>query len=240
MATSSLPARTGPGLIAGVVLAGGLARRMGGGDKSLLKLGDRTILDSVLERLSGQVDLIALNANGDPSRFERPGLPVVPDTFPGRCGPLAGVLAGMDWANSEQAEHIVTVAADTPYFPRTLVAGLMASREIEGRPIALAASTRSGRRNLHPTFGFWPVELRESLRDSLSRGIRKVVDWTEIHGAAIADFEFGEFDPFFNINTPDDLELARRRGRAVEESGASPSQQGERKGDSGSGIEKLN
>ncbi|MDE0307227.1 MAG: molybdenum cofactor guanylyltransferase MobA [Albidovulum sp.] len=200
------------GKVAGVILAGGRARRMGGGDKSLLALGKGTILDSVVERLSAQVDPIALNANGDPSRFERVGLPVVPDSFPGRCGPLAGVLAGMEWAIEEGARHIVTVAADTPYFPRDLVARLLQASEIEGHPIALASSVHAeAGRKLHPTFGYWPVELRESLNSSLSQGIRKVIQWTDIHGVAIAEFANGEFDPFFNINTPEDLEFARRR-----------------------------
>ena len=198
-------------VIAGVILAGGRARRMGGGDKSLLALGKGTILDSVVERLAGQVSPIALNANGDASRFGHLSLPVIPDTFPGRCGPLAGVLAGMDWAHSVGANHIATVAADTPYFPPNLVERLLEASETEGYPIALASTTLDdGGRNLHPTFGYWPVKLRESLKTSLLRGVRKVVQWTDVHGAAVAEFESGDLDPFFNINTPEDLEFARR------------------------------
>ena len=227
-------------IVAGVILAGGLARRMGGGDKSLLALGNRTILDSVVERLSGQIPLIALNANGDSARFASHSLPVIPDTFPGRCGPLAGVLAGMEWACRVGASHVATVAADTPYFPLDLVKRLARASEIEGHPIAMAASSSGERgRSLHPTFGYWSVDLREDLRASLTQGIRKVVQWTDIHGAAVAEFDSGEFDPFFNINTPEDLELARRRVKAVERLCANSSAPAGVQADSGPEIELL-
>lgn len=188
----------------GVVLAGGQATRMGGGDKCLLPLGGKRVLDHVLERLGGEVGTIALNANGDPARFAEFDHPVIPDSIEGFAGPLAGVLAGLDWAAAEGATHIVTVAGDTPFFPRALVSGLTKASEEQGKPIALAA-TSNGR---HPTFGLWPVDLRDDLRAALESGTRKVVAWTDLHGTATAAFADDPFDPFFNINTPQDLARA--------------------------------
>lgn len=190
----------------GVILAGGLASRMGGGDKGLLPLGSSTILGHVLDRFSPQVADLALNANGDPSRFAHLGLPVLPDSIEGFAGPLAGVLAGLDWAAGQGASHIVTAAADTPFFPADLVPRLILAAEEQGKPIALAR-TGDGR---HPTFGLWPVALRGDLRAALADGLRKVVLWTDRHGTAIAAFPTGRFDPFFNVNTPEDLAQAER------------------------------
>ena len=193
----------------GVILAGGQASRMGGGDKGLLKLGGQSLLDHVVARLQPQVARLALNANGDAARFARFGLPVVPDTINGFAGPLAGVLAGLDWAASHGADHIVTAAADTPFFPADLVPRLLLAAEQAGTPIALAA-TEDPVRGLsrHPTFGFWPVALRADLRVALEGGLRKVVLWTDRHGAAEALFPTPGFDPFFNVNTPEDLAKA--------------------------------
>lgn len=190
----------------GVILAGGQARRMGGGDKGLLMLGGKPILTHVIDRLSPQVAGLALNANGDRARFDAYRLPVLPDSIAGFPGPLAGVLAGLDWAAGEGATHIVTAAADTPFFPADLVPQLMLAAETEGKPIALAR-TENGR---HPTFGLWPVNLREDLRRALEDGVRKVVQWTDSHGTAMAEFPVHGFDPFFNVNTPDDLAEAQR------------------------------
>ncbi len=191
---------------AGVILAGGLASRMGGGDKGLLPLGGRRILDRVVERIAPQVEALALNANGDPARFADLGLPVVPDARDDRPGPLAGVLAGLDWAEAQGATHIVTVAADTPFFPCDLVPQLQLAAEAQGRPIALAA-TPDGAGGIvrHPTFGLWPVALREDLRAALDDGVRKVVAWTDRHGTALAAFPTDRGDPFFNVNRPEDL-----------------------------------
>ncbi|WP_099826000.1 molybdenum cofactor guanylyltransferase MobA [Oceaniglobus indicus] len=188
---------------AGVILAGGLARRMGGGDKGLLRLGGQTILSRVIDRLEPQVDGLALNANGDPVRFADIGLPVVADSIDGFVGPLGGVLAGLDWAADRGADHIVTAAADTPFFPCDLVVRLLDAAERGAVPIALAA-TPDGRQ---PTFGLWPVALREDLRAALVGGLRKVVLWTDRHGAAEAVFDDAP-DPFFNVNTPEDLSRA--------------------------------
>ncbi len=202
----------------GVILAGGLATRMGGGDKGLLSLGGQSLMARVIDRLSPQVRQIALNANGDGARFDDFGLPVIPDSIEGFAGPLAGVLAGLDWAAEQGAEAIVTVAADTPFFPHDLVARLVAASDGQAHPLVLATTPKSGdevlksggkgRVNRHPTFGLWPVTLRDDLRAALTGGLRKVVLWTDQHGGREALFEAEPFDPFFNVNTPDDLARA--------------------------------
>jgi molybdopterin-guanine dinucleotide biosynthesis protein A len=188
----------------GVILAGGQARRMGGGDKGLLQLGETTILQHVIDRLEPQVADLALNANGDPFRFAKFELPVLADTIDGFVGPLAGVLAGMDWAAAMGATHILTAAADTPFFPADLAERLRSAAIEQDQPIAMAA-TENGR---HPTFALWPVDLRDDLWAALEGGLRKVVLWTDKHGTAVAEFPVAGFDPFFNVNTPQDLVLA--------------------------------
>jgi molybdopterin-guanine dinucleotide biosynthesis protein A len=175
---------------------------MGGGDKGLLPLGRGTILSHVITRLEPQVAGLALNANGDPARFAHLGLPVIPDSISGYAGPLSGVLAGLDWASTQDADHIVTAAADTPFFPCDLVPHLLHAAETAGTGIALAR-TPDGR---HPTFGLWPVALRDDLRAALNDGLRKVVLWTDRHGGATAHFP--DDAAFFNVNTPDDLQTA--------------------------------
>ncbi|PTX57466.1 molybdenum cofactor guanylyltransferase [Litoreibacter ponti] len=191
---------------AGVILAGGQSRRMGGGDKGLLRLGGETLLERVIARLEPQVAELALNANGDASRFDV-NLPVVADSVAEFPGPLAGVLAGLDWAAERGHTHIVTAAADTPFFPCDLVPRLMLAAE--EAPIALAATPDPERGMArHPTFGLWPVALRDDLRAALADGVRKVVAWTDRHGTAMARFEAEPFDPFFNVNTPEDMTRA--------------------------------
>ncbi|MFP3383413.1 molybdenum cofactor guanylyltransferase MobA [Tritonibacter sp. SIMBA_163] len=202
----------------GVILAGGLATRMGGGDKGLLRLGGQNLMSRVIDRLSPQVSGLALNANGDAARFEGLGLPVVPDSIDGFAGPLAGVLAGLDWAAEEGADAIVTAAADTPFFPTDLVVRLVAASDGQTHPLVLATTPKSGaevlksggkgRVNRHPTFGLWPVALRDDLRAALQGGLRKVVLWTDQHNGREALFEAEPFDPFFNVNTPEDLAQA--------------------------------
>ncbi len=195
-------------MILGVILAGGKATRMGGGDKGLRKVAGQRLLDHVIARLGPQVGAMALNANGDPDRFGDFGLPVLPDSLPDWPGPLAGVLAGMDWAAAQGADAVVSVAADTPFFPRDLVARLHAAAGPSG--LALAATREEGKLWRHPTFGLWPVGLRDDLRAALEGGLRKVVLWTDQHGAGLAEFATEPFDPFFNINTPEDIETAER------------------------------
>lgn len=203
----------------GVILAGGLATRMGGGDKGLLTLGGQSLLSHVIDRLGPQVAGLALNANGDPARFSDLDLPIIPDTVEGFAGPLAGVLAGLDWAADQGAESIVTAAADTPFFPRDLALRLQQAAEGQTYPLVLATTPRTGdealksgggkRVNRHPTFGLWPVALRDDLRAALNDGLRKVVLWTDKHDGREALFSAEPFDPFFNVNTPEDLKRAQ-------------------------------
>lgn len=188
----------------GVILAGGQATRMGGGDKGLRVLGGQTLLGRVHDRLAPQVAQVALNANGDAARFAGAGLPVIADSVAGFAGPLAGVLAGLDWATSQGAETIVTAAADTPFFPCDLVPQLLLASEGMTHPLVLAATPDAKRgRARHPTFGLWPVALRDDLRAALEGGLRKVVLWTDIHGGREAMFP--QEEAFFNVNTPEDL-----------------------------------
>lgn len=195
----------------GVILAGGQATRMGGGDKGLLRLGGASLLDAVIGRLAPQVDQLALNANGDPARFGCFDLPVIADDVPGFAGPLAGVLAGLDWAAAQGATAIVTAAADTPFFPCDLVPRLLMESEGMEHPLVLAATSGGDGHVLrHPTFGLWPVALRDDLRAALRGGLRKVVLWTERHNARQAVFPVDGIDPFFNVNTPDDLAKAEQ------------------------------
>lgn len=193
----------------GVILAGGLATRMGGGDKGRLPLGKGSLLGHVIARLGPQVAGLALSANGDASRFDDLGLPVVADSIEGFAGPLAGVLAGLDWAAEQGAETIVTAAADTPFFPDDLVPRLMHEADGMVYPLVLAATPDAKRGQVrHPTFGLWPVALRDDLRAALEGGLRKVVLWTERHGGREAVFPVEGIDPFFNVNTPEDLARA--------------------------------
>jgi molybdenum cofactor guanylyltransferase len=192
----------------GVVLAGGLARRMGGGDKPLRPLGGRPLLDHVLERLRPQVAGVVLNANGDPARFAAYRLPVVPDGMADFPGPLAGVLAALDRMAECRPEHpwLVSVPGDSPLIPHDLVARLHGAREAAGMPLACARSGGWA----HPPVGLWPVALRDDLRAALLGGERKIDRWTARHGIAHADWDTAPLDPFFNANTPEELAEAER------------------------------
>jgi molybdopterin-guanine dinucleotide biosynthesis protein A len=193
----------------GLVLAGGLARRMGGGDKAMIRIGGATILDRVLERLRPACRDIVLNANGDPARFARFGLPVVAGSVPDFAGPLAGILAGLDWAaeHAPAIPYLVSAPGDCPFLPRDLVEHLHQARLRDKMPLACA---RSGDWR-HPVVGLWPVSLRENLRSALiTDGLRKIEVWTARHGVAIADWPSEPIDPFFNVNTPEDAASAER------------------------------
>jgi molybdenum cofactor guanylyltransferase len=195
--------------IIGLLLAGGLARRMGGGDKALRPLGDRTLLDHAIDRVRPQVAALVLNANGDPARFAPFGLPVAADSIPDFAGPLAGILAGLDWAaaNRPDCRLIVSVPTDAPFLPRDLVARLLHGMQAEGAELACAASGGQP----HPVVGLWPVRLRDELRAALAgEGIRKVDRWTARYRLATVEFpeEIPGLDPFFNANRPDDLDRA--------------------------------
>jgi molybdopterin-guanine dinucleotide biosynthesis protein A len=193
----------------GLVLAGGLARRMGGGDKALIAIGGVAILDRVLALLRPACAGIILNANGDPARFGRYGLPVMPDSVPDFAGPLAGILAGLDWAaaNRPDLAWVASVPGDCPFLPHDLVSRLHEAREKAG---ALLACARSGDWR-HPVVGLWPVALRDDLRHALvAEDLRKIEVWTARHGVAIADWPAKPVDPFFNVNTPEDAAEAER------------------------------
>jgi molybdopterin-guanine dinucleotide biosynthesis protein A len=197
--------------IAGIVLAGGQSRRMGGGDKCLRQLAGKPILAHIIERARPQVAALALNANGDPARFAGFELPVVADSIADFAGPLAGVLAGLDWAaaNVPSATHVASFAGDAPFLPRDLVARLAAAVE-SGHDLAAAAS--AGR--AHPVFGLWPLARRDELRHAVAEeGIRKVDQWTARYRLVLVDFPATPVDPFFNANQPGDLVEAERLAR---------------------------
>ena len=195
--------------IPGVLLAGGLARRMGGGDKPMRTIGGRTILERVIARLSPQCDGLILNANGDPARFAAFGLPVVADGVAGFPGPLAGILAALDWAarNRPEVTHVLSAAADCPFLPRDLVARLEKAREEQSAALAVAASNGQ----THPVIGLWSVGLRDELRHALiDEDVRKIDRWTARYPLATVTWPTTPLDPFFNANTAEDIADAER------------------------------
>jgi molybdopterin-guanine dinucleotide biosynthesis protein A len=198
--------------VTGVILAGGRSRRMGGGDKGLLELAGRPMLAHVVCRMRPQVKALIVNANGDPSRFAPLGLPVVPDTIGGFVGPLAGVLAGMRWsaAHAPATRWIATAAGDAPLLPADLVDKMV--RALEDRPGAIALAQSHG--ELHPVIGLWPLALADDLEGQLRAGMRKVLNWTDRHGIVAVPFPPTrvcglDIDPFFNANTPLELDQLR-------------------------------
>jgi molybdenum cofactor guanylyltransferase len=193
----------------GVVLAGGRAQRMGGGDKPLREIGGHTILARVIGRLESQCECLLLSANGDPLRFAPFGLPVIADGVKQHPGPLAGILAGLDWAATHRpnAQWIVSAPGDCPFLPRDLVARLRQAVSAQGAELAVAAS--QGRS--HPVIGLWKVGLRDALREALLvEGLRKVRDWTGRYRVATVAWPADPLDPFFNVNTAEDLAEAER------------------------------
>jgi molybdopterin-guanine dinucleotide biosynthesis protein A len=191
----------------GLVLAGGQARRMGGGDKARITIGGVTILQRVLACLKPQCSHLIINANGDPLRFTDTNFPVVADSVPDFAGPLAGILAGLDWtaANAPQTEWLLSVPGDCPFLPKDLAARLHDAREAANVPLACA---RSGEWR-HPVVGLWPVRLRDDLRHALvDEHLHKIELWTARHGIALADWPDTPVDPFFNVNTPEDAARA--------------------------------
>jgi molybdenum cofactor guanylyltransferase len=193
----------------GVLLAGGLARRMGGGDKPMRQIGGRTILARVIARLEPQCDGLILNANGDPARFANFGLPVISDTVADFPGPLAGILAALDWiaAHRPEVSWVLSAAADCPFLPRDLVARLHRARAEQNAQLAVAASGGQS----HPVIGLWGVTLREELRHALVvEDIRKIDRWTARYKLATVSWPTEPLDPFFNANTMDDIAEAER------------------------------
>ena len=196
----------------GVILAGGLARRMGGGDKTMRAIAGRPILDHVIERLAPQCTSLILNANGDPARFGAWGLPVVPDDVPDFAGPLAGVLAALDWTalHHPAIEWVVSVAGDCPFLPRDLVMRMQAERAQMQAELAVAASGYQS----HPVVGLWKVSLREALRHALVvEECRKIDRWTARYSLVTTRWPVTPVDPFFNANTPDDVAEAEALAR---------------------------
>ena len=198
----------------GIILAGGRSSRMGV-EKSLIELQGVSLLQWGIDRFAGQVRSLAVNANGDAARFAPFDLPVIADPLGGQMGPLAGVLAGMMWARDQHpgVSHIATIASDTPFFPRDFVARLQQSIEGQGQgggeKIAIPASAN----RLHPAFGLWPVALAGDLQSWLLTGERRVQSWLHKHQPSRVDFPLtnrnnAEIDPFFNINTQADLQMA--------------------------------
>jgi molybdopterin-guanine dinucleotide biosynthesis protein A len=195
--------------VAGVILAGGLSRRMGGGDKCLRPIGGRPILAHIVERAQPQVSALVLNANGDAARFASFGLPVAADVVEGFAGPLAGVLTGMEWAarHAPRCRWLASVASDAPFLPRDLVSRLLAAATAEKADLACAASGGQ----THPVFGLWRVDLAAELRRALvDEQIHKVDRWTARYRLAQVDFPTAPVDPFFNTNRPEDLAEAER------------------------------
>ncbi|MBB3017807.1 molybdopterin-guanine dinucleotide biosynthesis protein A [Microvirga lupini] len=192
----------------GVILAGGLSRRMDGNDKALLSLAGRPLMDHVTGRLAPQCEGVILNANGDPSRFGRTSFPVIPDSIPDHPGPLAGILAALEWSAAHQPDigWIVSVPADTPFIPMNLVLRLHRACSENRKLIACAASGSQ----VHFAVGLWPVSLRHDLRQALAdQGMRSIRDWIGRHGHAEASWPVEPVDPFFNINTPEDFRHAK-------------------------------
>ena len=203
--------RLAPDHILACVLAGGQSRRMGGGDKTLLEIGESSMLDLILSRLNAQTSNIVLNANGDPERFASYGLPVIADTVEGFAGPLAGILAGLNHArvHAPDITHVVSIAGDTPFFPTDLIRRLASAVPAQRPVIALATSHE----RLHPVFGLWPVALADDLAQWLAEGNSgKVLAWVDRHDSVevpFADDAATGLDPFFNANRPEDLDIAR-------------------------------
>lgn len=197
-------------MIIGLILAGGRGQRMGAGRlKHLRSLGSQTLLERAVARALPQVDVLLINSASTPATPCIGDLQVVPDTVPGFVGPLAGVLAGMEYvqASFPRAQWLVTMAADTPWFPLDLVRRLVAQRRIDEAEIATAAS--AGR--IHPVFALWPLGIAEQLRQALEvEGLRKVQAFQARYRRVQVEWPVEPFDPFFNINTLDDLARAER------------------------------
>jgi molybdopterin-guanine dinucleotide biosynthesis protein A len=195
--------------ILGVLLAGGQARRMGGGDKGLFMIGGRPMIELIIERAQSQVSTLIINANGDAGRFENFGFEVTPDVIKGFAGPLAGVLTGLEWAraNTPRVNWVATFPTDAPFMPLDLVQRLISSVAINGADLACARSNGQS----HPVFGLWPVNLADDLRRAMvDEKVRKIDSWTARFKLVEVDFSDKPYDPFFNINAPEHLTEAEK------------------------------
>ena len=195
--------------VAGILLAGGRARRMGGGDKCLRRLGGKTLLSRAIARLAPQVGPVLLSANGDPARFAEYGLPVVADVIEGFVGPLAGILTGLEWArdNAPGCPWVVSAPTDAPFLPEDLVETMKQAVDEIGADLACAMSQNRS----HPVVGLWPVRLAGELREALiGEDIRRIDRWTARYRLATVEFPADPIDPFFNANKPEDIAEAER------------------------------
>lgn len=193
--------------VVGIILAGGLARRMGGGDKCLLPLAGKSLLQRTIDRAQPQVPQLLLNANGNSLRFARTRLPVVPDVYPNNLGPLAGIHAGLNWmlTKAPKAEWLASFASDTPFFPANLIEELLAATQQSSTKLAVATS----KLNIHPVFALWHISLKTEIEAQLETGeVPRLQDWMKAHNPVQVEFNADVYDPFFNINTPQDLYAA--------------------------------
>jgi molybdenum cofactor guanylyltransferase len=196
------------------LLAGGLARRMGGGDKCLRLLGGETMLARVIRVMRPQASRLVLNANGDPARFAAFGLPVIGDVIAGHPGPLAGVLSGMAWArqNAPDIAWLVTAPTDSPFLPADLVGRLLDAAVEQGAELACAAS--GGR--THPVIGAWRIDLADALRAAVvENNVRKIDAWTAGYKLAVVEWPCRPVDPFFNANDPAEMAEAEQLARLL-------------------------
>ena len=194
-------------MILGVILAGGRATRMGGGDKGLKRIGGQPMIERVISRIGPQVQRLVINANGDPERFIDYEVPVIPDDMPGHAGPLAGILSAMEYAvDTTSADMVLSVAADCPFLPRDLCPKLLAVMKLHESRISIAHSGGFAQ----PTIALWDISLRHDLREALEGGLRKIDSFTDRYSTTSVDWPTTPYDPFFNANTPQDLAVAER------------------------------
>ena len=195
--------------IIGSILTGGKSSRMGGGLKGFKKFNNQSIFDRVYHRSKNQVSNLIINSNIVTDDFDKYNLPVFSDVIKGYLGPLAGIHASINWTriNYPESEWIVTFASDTPFFPKQLVKTMYAKAKKNNKKIVLA---RSFKRN-HPIFGLWHTSLEKDLADCiLKKNIRKIEEWAKDYNYKNINFENNKYDPFFNINRPDDLIKAQK------------------------------
>ncbi len=198
-----------PNKITGVILAGGLARRLGNIDKALVQIGNTSLLEYAIANLEPQCDQIIINANGNPDRFHNINNPIIADTIEGYAGPLAGVLCAMQWVkqNTPQTKWIATLPVDTPFAPKDFAARLL--QNVIDQKTDLACASSGGRH--HPVVGLWPVDLADQLHAAMvNEDMRKVDLWTARFKLSIVDFKIKQYDPFFNINRPADIETGEQ------------------------------
>ena len=198
-----------------VILSGGESRRMGRNDKAFLSIEDKTLLEITLERLHRQTQQIAINTNSNDPKYLAYNLPVLNDAISGFLGPLAGIFTAMKWANQMGYKSVATIAVDTPLFPENLLKKLHCKMEMSNSDIVFAGTSTDYKKKklLHPVFGLWKTSLYNDLGKELESGVRKVTHWSERHKASNVFFQDKRLDPFFNVNTPEDIIILREHYR---------------------------